>query len=151
MPYKGVEFHWHSCSSESALRARSFSAASWQIPGTCSIFYHGRKTQLAFGVFGFRWIAQRNNFHKFALVPVNAKYIAPLKLTMNQAEGALRARSFSAASWQIPGTCSIFFHGTKSQLTFGAFAFRWIAHKKKITSLRSCLSTKNTSPHLNLL
>jgi len=84
-----------------ALRARSFSAASWQISETCSIFFHGRKHQLTFGAFGFRWNAQRKNVHKFALVPVNAKYIAPRKLTMNQAKDGLRARSFSAAPWQI--------------------------------------------------
>ena len=56
-----------------------------------------------------------------------AKKFGTDQFTMNQIKGALRARSFSAASWQIPGTSSIFFHGRESQLTFGAFGFRWNA------------------------
>ena len=114
-----------------ALSARSFSAASWQIPGTFSIFFHGRKPQLTFGAFCFCWNARRTNLHARAFVSVNSKYIASLKLIMNQAKGAFRARSFSAGSWHIPGTCSIFFHGRKPQLTFGAFLFGWNAKRTK--------------------
>ena len=117
---------------KSALRARSFSAASWQIPETCSIFFHGREPQLTFVAFAFRWNAQRKHLHKFALVCVNAKYIALLKLTMNPDKGALCAVSFSAAPWQISGTCSIFFHGREPQLFFGAFGFRWNTQIKNL-------------------
>ena len=45
---------------------------------------------------------------KLALVLVNPKYMAPLKLTMNWGEGALRARAFSATSLQFYGTWSMF-------------------------------------------
>ena len=110
-----------------ALRARSFSTASWQIPGTWSIFFDGRESQLTRGVFGFRWNAQIKKLYKRALVPVNAKYIAPQKCTMNQGKGALRARTFAAAPWQIPGTWGIFFDGRRPYLTPGAFGFRWNA------------------------
>ena len=83
---------------EGALRARSFAAASPQFSGTWSMFSGLREAKLTPGVFSFRWNSKMKISCALALVPVNPKYIAPLKLTMNWGEGALRGRSFSAAS-----------------------------------------------------
>ena len=94
---------------EGALCARSFSAAFPQFSGSWSIFSGLRVADLTPGAFGSRWNPQMKISYALALVLVNPKYIAPLKLTMNWGESALRACPFSAASPQFSGTWSMFF------------------------------------------
>ena len=63
-----------------------------------------REPELTLGAFGFCWNPPMKILYVFTLVLVNPKYIAPLKLTMNWGEGALPARSFSAAFPQFSAT-----------------------------------------------
>ena len=84
-----------------------------------------REPELTSGAFSFRWNPQRRISYELALVLVNPKYIAPLKLTRTWGEGALRARSFSAASPQFSGTWIMFSSMREPELTPGAFGFRW--------------------------
>ena len=111
---------------EGALRARSFSAVSPEFSGTRSLFSSLREPELTLSAFGFRWNPQIKISYALALVLVNLKYIAILKLTMNWVEGAFRARSFSATSPQFSGTRSLFSSLRELELTLSAFGFLWI-------------------------